>query len=374
MDNVFSERLQQRIKELEKRNRLLQKKLERSESNRVELENSYEAQSKLVSQVIQGLEKSRTEAEERSQELQEAFNNLKIMQTKLVQSEKMSALGMLVAGIAHEINNPISFIHGNIEHAYTYVHNLVDLLSLYQETYSEPDSKITALSEELELEFIVEDVFKILNSMQVGSERIRKIVSGLRTFSRLDEADYKEADLHDGLDSTLMLLQHRLKAYGHRPSISVNKNYGQLPKIACFSGQLNQVFMNILVNAIDAIEDLYEKQSQHQEKIDTGLITISTAMVNSKWVKVGIADNGLGMPEEIRQKIFNPFFTTKSIGQGTGMGLSISYQIIVENHGGTLDCSSTFEQGTKFVINIPVKQYQWRDLNYKHVTFATNGK
>lgn len=356
MDNVSPEQLQQHIKALEKHNRLLQKKLERSEFNRAELEKSYEVQSELVSQVIQGLEKSRTEAEFRSQELQEAFNNLQMMQTKLVQSEKMSALGMLVAGIAHEINNPVSFIHGNIEHAHNYAQNLIDLLNLYREIYSKPDSKITHLIEELEIDFVIEDLFKILKSMQVGSNRIRKIVSGLRTFSRLDEADYKEADLHDGLESTLMLLQNRLRGYGHLPSITVIKNYGKLPKIPCFSGQLNQVFMNILGNAIDAIDELYEKREQHQESPVGGEITICTSMINSQWLKIAIADNGLGMPEEIRSKIFDPFFTTKSIGKGTGMGLSISYQIIVENHGGTLECLSNVGKGTKFVIGIPVKQ------------------
>jgi signal transduction histidine kinase len=232
----------------------------------------------------------------------------------------------------------------------------VNLLNLYQSIYPNPDSKITALREELELEFIVEDLFKILNSMQVGSERISQIVSGLRTFSRLDEAAYKEADLHNGLDSTLMLLQHRLKGYGHRPSITIIKNYGQLPKISCFSGQLNQVFMNILVNAVDAIEDLYEKQSRYHDKPEAGHITIHTSMIKSQWVKVTIADNGLGMSEETRKKIFNPFFTTKSIGQGTGMGLSISYQIIVKNHGGTLECCSRVGEGTEFIISIPVKQ------------------
>lgn len=357
MDHVPPEQLQQHIKELEKRNRLLQKKLERSEFNRVELESSYEVQSKLVSQVIQGLEKSRAEAEARSQDLQEAFHNLQMMQTKLVQSEKMSALGMLVAGIAHEINNPVSFIHGNIEHACNYAQNLIDLLNLYQAIYPEPDHTIASLRDELEVDFIVEDFFKILSSIQVGSERIRKIVLGLRTFSRLDEADYKEADLHDGLDSTLMLLQHRLKAYSYRPNINVFKNYGHLPKVLCFSGQMNQVFMNILGNAIDAIEDFYTEQAQHQAlPIIAGNIVIYTTTINSQWIKISIADNGLGMSEEIRRKIFNPFFTTKSIGRGTGMGLSISYQIIVENHGGTLECHSSIGKGTEFIIGIPIKQ------------------
>ncbi|MEM7796347.1 MAG: ATP-binding protein [Cyanobacteria bacterium P01_C01_bin.118] len=350
MENLSLEQLQQRIKELEKQNRLLQKKLKRSEANRVELEKSYEVQSQLVSQTIQGLEKSRNEAEIHSKELQEALTNLQRMQTKVVQSEKMSALGVLVAGIAHEINSPVSFIHGNLEHACNYVHSLIDILNLYQQLYPHPNPKILTLCEELELDFIIEDLFKILNSMRIGSDRIRNIVMGLRTFSRLDEADHKEVNIHDGLESTLMLLQHRLKACGKRQPIIVHKHYSALPKILCFSGQLNQVFMNILANAIDAIDDAWKEQANPI----AGQITICTAMISQQLAKIVITDNGLGITETVREKIFNPFFTTKSIGQGTGMGLSISYQIIVENHGGTLDCWSTPGVGTEFTIKIPV--------------------
>lgn len=353
MDSIDSIEQQQRIQQLEKQNRLLKKKLERSEFNRAELENSYEVQSKLVSEIIQGLETSKAEAESRSHELEEAFNDLKVIQMQLVQSEKMSALGMLVAGIAHEINNPVSFIHGNIEYASSYAQNLVDIITLYQEVYPNPDARVKTLSEELELNFIVEDLFKTLSSIQVGSQRIHKIVSGLQTFSRFDQSEYKETDLHEGLDSTLMLLQHRLKAYGHRPCINIIKNYDELPKISCYGGQLNQVFMNIVVNAIDAIEDLYAQP--HQDQF-LGQITLGTAMVDAQWVKITIADNGLGMAESVANKIFNPFFTTKSVGKGTGMGLSISYQIVVENHGGSLDCFSIPGDGTEFVIKLPVQQ------------------
>jgi signal transduction histidine kinase len=356
MDNPSCEQLQQRVKALEKHNRLLQKKLERSESNRVELENSYEIQSKLVNQVIQGLEKSRAEAETRSQELQEAFNNLQMIQAKLVESEKMSALGVLVAGIAHEINNPINFIHGNIDYACRYVQSLIDVLNLYDEIYPEPDDRIQDLMKKLELDFVVKDLFQLLNSMKAGSDRISNIVLGLRTFSRLDEAEYKKANLHDGLDSTLMILQHRLKAKDNFPGITVIKHYGQLPQVPCFAGQLNQVFMNILANAIDAIEELYSQQTPHENQHNSGCITISTSIIDSQWAKIAIADNGLGMPEQVRQKIFNPFFTTKPVGKGTGMGMAISYQIIIEKHRGRLDCFSKMAKGTEFIIQIPLKQ------------------
>lgn len=355
MENPSLEHLQQQVKDLEKHNRLLQKQLKRSELSRVELENSYEIQSKLIGRVIQGLEKSRVEAEARSYELQEAFNNLQAIQTKLVESEKMSALGVMVAGVAHEINNPINFIHGNIGHAYTYVQNLVNLLHLYQESYPQPGRQIIDLIEELDLEFTVTDLFSLLKSMQVGSDRIRKIVLGLRTFSRLDEAEYKEADLHEGLDSTLMLLQHRLKTSGDSPEITIRKDYSKLPKVPCFSGQMNQVFMNVLANAIDAIEERYAKQTQQEGTHDAGCITIVTSMIDSRWVEITIADNGLGMPEEVRQKIFNPFFTTKPTGKGTGIGMSISYQIVIEKHGGKLDCFSEVTKGTEFVIQIPIE-------------------
>lgn len=353
MQDPSLEQLQQRVKELEKHSRLLQKKLDRSESNRLALENSYEIQSNLVNQTIQGLEKSRAEAENRSQALQQAFNDLQMMQAKLVESEKMSALGTLVAGIAHEINNPVNFIHVNIGYASQYVQEVLEVLHLYQAFYPEPVSAIRDRMDQIELEFIVEDLFKLLKSMKIGSDRIRDIVLGLRTFSRLDEAEYKEADLHEGLDSTLMILQHRLKG-NHHAAISVIKNYGQLPKILCFAGQLNQVFMNIIVNAIEAIEELQNNQKPSDNSHPKGCITISTSATD-QWVTVTIADNGVGMVEEVARKIFNPFYTTKSVGQGTGLGMSISYQIVVEKHGGKLDCLSQLEKGTKFIIQLPIR-------------------
>lgn len=351
------EQLQQYIKALEKQNRLLQKKLTRSESNRVTLEDSYEIQSRLVNRTIQGLEKSQAEAEARSQELQIAFQNLQMIQSQLIESEKMSALGVMVAGIAHEINNPMSFITGNISHAKGYVENLIEVLDLYQLLYPDPEPNVTALIEELDIPFVAQDVFQLLKSMQVGSDRISQIVSGLRTFSRLDEAEYKAADLHEGLDSTLMILQHRLRANGDHPAINVIKHYDQLPKIQCFAGQINQVFMNILANAIDAVQDCYNQRTPIENEDSQGCITITTSTINTHWVEIVIADNGLGMPENVRHKIFNPFYTTKAVGKGTGIGLSISYQIIVEKHGGQLDCVSKMGQGTEFIIQIPLDQH-----------------
>ncbi|MEM9006372.1 MAG: ATP-binding protein, partial [Cyanobacteria bacterium P01_F01_bin.86] len=287
------------------------------------------------------------------QKLQEALDRLKMLQSQLIQAEKMSALGVLIAGIAHEINNPISFIHGNIGYTRSYVQSLIDLLNLYHEIYPNPDNRISALIKEIELDFIIDDLFKILDSMQVGSDRIHQIVSGLRTFSRVDESAYKAVDLHACLDSTLMLLQHRLKADSNRPEITVTKSYNQLPEILCFPGQLNQVFMNILVNAIDAIEELYIQKTKDENRRSPGHIKVSTFADTLQWVKVIISDNGLGMTEEIQQKIFNPFFTTKPVGKGTGMGMSISYQIIVEKHHGKLDCFSEVGKGTEFILELP---------------------
>lgn len=333
MDRLSIEQLQQRVKELERQNRVLQKKLDRSESNRMLLEGFYEIQSQRIQQIVR---------------------DLKMMQAKLVESEKMSALGVLVAGIAHEINNPINFIHVNIGHTYNHVRDLINLLQLYQKFYPEPEREIVEASKELELDFIIEDLFKILQSMRTGSHRIRNIVLGLRTFARLDEAEYKEVNLHEGIESTLMILQHRLQAKTNREEISVTKQYAQLPKILCFAGQLNQVFMALLVNAIDAIEERQSQQRKSGNKVEEGCITLRTSTSNG-WVEVEIADNGTGMSREVQGQIFNPFFTTKSVGKGTGMGLAIVYQIVVEQHRGQLSCDSEIGKGTKFVFKIPVK-------------------
>ncbi len=293
---------------------------------------------------------------ERTQELQAALQDLTQTQSRLVQTEKMSSLGQLVAGIAHEINNPVNFIHGNVSHVNEYVTDLLSLVALYQQKYPNPDAEIQQAIADIELDFIEADLPKTLASMNIGTHRIREIVQSLRIFSRMDEAELKPVDLHTGIDSTLLILQHRLKARPDRPAIEVVKQYGDLPRVECYAGQLNQVFMNILANAIDALEET-SSHSSHQNGDTLGTITITTQYApKTQTVTVAIADNGPGMPETVKQRIFDPFFTTKPIGKGTGMGLSISYQIIHEKHNGQMECISTPDVGTEFIIHIPVKQ------------------
>jgi signal transduction histidine kinase len=286
-------------------------------------------------------------------ELQQALNDLQKTQTQLIQTEKMSSLGQLVAGIAHEINNPVNFIHGNIDYVQEYTQELINFVKLYQKYHPDSIADIQAKAEEIDLAFLLADLPKILDSMTIGTERIRQIVLSLRNFSRMDEAEYKAVDIHEGIDSTLLILQHRLKAKPEHPEIEVTKDYGNLPLLECYPGQLNQVFMNILVNAIDALEEDYRR---HDTKDHPRQITIRTSLVGSLWVKIAIADNGPGIPEQIQHRIFDPFFTTKPVGKGTGMGMSISYQIITEKHRGKLECFSTPNQGTEFVIEIPIRQ------------------
>ncbi len=297
--------------------------------------------------------------EERTQELQETLDDLTKTQSQLVQAEKMSSLGQLVAGIAHEINNPVNFIHANLSHVKDYADNLMEMIQLYQKHYPDPEDEIQALGEEIDLEFVQQDLPKILNSMRVGTDRIRQIVLSLRNFSRLDEAEFKDVDIHEGIDSTLMILQHRLKNQPDRPNIEIVKDYGKLPLVDCYPGQFNQVVMNILANAIDALEELLvsgQWSIAKNQATDKPTIRISTSVIDTKWVQIAIADNGTGMTQQVKQQIFNPFFTTKPIGKGTGMGMSISHQIITEKHHGKLECFSTLGQGTKFIIQIPIQQ------------------
>ncbi|MGD1807507.1 ATP-binding sensor histidine kinase [Dapis sp. BLCC M126] len=283
--------------------------------------------------------------EERTQHLQQTLQKLQQTQGQLIQTEKMSSLGQMVAGIAHEINNPITFISGNITHAREYVQDLLELLNLYQENCSAPSAAIQEKLEEVELEFLCEDLEKLFSSMQTGSERISKIILGLRNFSRLDEKGMKRVNIHEGLENTLLILQHRLKDNGLCPKIAIIKNYGELPPVNCYPSQLNQVFLQIITNAIDALTT-----SKAQ---DCPEISITTQMQNNQTIRICIADNGPGMSETVQQRIFDPFFTTKPVGQGTGLGLSISYQIVTEQHGGQLQCISQLEKGTEFIIDIP---------------------
>lgn len=305
-------------------------------------------------QIEDNLRQSEFELRQKAQELENTLIELYKTQTQLVQSEKMSSLGQLVAGIAHEINNPVNFIFGNLAPASNYAQDLLRLLYLYQQHYPNPHLEIQAEAEAIDIEFLVEDFPKILSSMKIGAERIQDIVRSLRNFSRMDEAEVKEVDIHEGIDSTLMILQNRLKTKAECPDIQVIKEYEDLPLVECYAGQLNQVFMNILSNAIDAVEESNKQRSLQNIVESPSCIRINTS-INTDSVVITISDNGNGISEDILTKIFDPFFTTKKVGKGTGLGLSISYQIVTVKHSGKLWCESIPKQGTKFVIELPTK-------------------
>ncbi|MEO0968165.1 MAG: ATP-binding protein [Cyanobacteria bacterium J06639_18] len=310
------------------------------------------------------VEKRTQELIEKNSILEKTLRELKKTQGQLIQNEKMSSLGQLVAGIAHEINNPVNFIHGNLSHADEYIQDLLGLVEIYQEEYPEPTTKVQEEIESIDLDFLNEDLPKLLASMKVGSLRIREIVKSLRNFSRLDESEYKQADIHEGIDSTLMILQNRLKVKPESYGIEIIKEYGELPLVECYPGQLNQVFMNLIGNAIDALDEYQQKGKQEKSmglstgdvKATKNQIRIYTQTLDSEFVTICIADNGPGIPKEIISRLFDPFFTTKEVGKGTGLGLAISHQIIVEKHNGTLECLSRIGEGTEFIIKIPITQ------------------
>ncbi len=295
------------------------------------------------------------ELNQKNQQLQETLQELKRTQSQLIQTEKMSSLGQIVAGVAHELNNPVSFIHGNLAHISEYTQNLLALIDIYQEIYPDNVDRIDDFFSNFDLDFLREDIPKTLASMKMGTQRIREIVLTLRNFSRLDEAEMKPVNIHEGIDSTLLILQSRLQSKSSYSPIEIIKNYGNLPKIECYAGQLNQVFMNILNNAIDALDRFSQELMTVKTSHDLRKIIIQTQVVNSDWVAISIKDNGGGMSSHIKQKLFEPFFTTKPIGQGTGLGLSICYQIIVDKHHGKIECFSEPGQGAEFFIQIPIK-------------------
>lgn len=316
----------------------------------------------------EALRQSEAREREKAKELELTLGELKRTQANLIQTEKMSSLGRLVAGVAHEINNPISFIGGNLTYARRYFQDLLDLVQLYQATYPNPTQEIQQRVSQIDLNFLVQDWSKLMNSMQVGAKRIQEIVLSLRNFSRLDENDLKSVDIHQGIDNTLLILQHRLKAEGRRPEIQVIKDYDPLPKVTCYASQLNQVFMNLINNAIDAVETQPDSrvitihtlliQNYHQTLIELPWANIiynhPVQTPNPQSVVILVTDNGPGMSKEILHKIFDPFFTTKPVGSGTGLGLSISYQIVVEKHRGQLSCISAPGYGTAFIVDIPL--------------------
>ncbi|QMS87767.1 response regulator [Nostoc edaphicum CCNP1411] len=306
--------------------------------------------------------------------LQQALDDLKASQVQQIQNEKMVALGQLVAGLAHEINNPISFIYGNLQYAGQYVQDLVNIIEVYQQEYPKPTPKIQQIAKDVDLNFMIKDLQSLIGAMYRGSDRIREIVLALQHFSRHDEAEMKRVNIHEDIENTLVMLQHRLREVAERPAIIIVKDYGNLPLVTCYASELNQVFMHLLNNAIDAIEErvgngelgvpsgdkgrwgMENQSSTLYSLLPAPQIRIHTEVTDLNMVKIAIADNGLGIEESLRSRLFDPFFTTKPVGKGSGLGLSISYQIIVQKHRGNITCTSDVGKGAEFAIEIPIEQ------------------
>ncbi|MDF5736825.1 MULTISPECIES: hybrid sensor histidine kinase/response regulator [unclassified Nostoc] len=292
---------------------------------------------------------------ERTAALSRALKDLQESQLQLVQTEKMSALGQLVAGVAHEINNPVGFIYGNLGHASIYFKEMIKLIDLYQQHYPNPVPEIQEKIVAIDLKYVLSDLPNLISSMQDGVQRIRNISTSLRTFSRSDSDRKVYCNIHDGIDSTIMILKHRLKASQSRPEIQVIRDYDNLPELECFIGQLNQVFMNLLANAIDALEESNVGRTYTEIEANPNQLLIQTTLTEDQnHILIRIKDNGVGMSADVQQKIFDYLFTTKAVGQGTGLGLSIAYQIVVEKHGGTLEVNSALGQGSDFIIKLPI--------------------
>jgi len=315
-------------------------------------------------QIEEALRQSESQLKARNEEIAKALRDLQQTQSLMVQNEKMVSLGQLVAGVAHEINNPVSFIYGNVMHAETYFQDLIKMLEIYQQEYPNPTPAVQDGIDDVDLNFLLKDLPRLLKSMKIGAERIHQIVLSLKNFSRLDETGQKQVDIHEGLESTLLILQHRFKETAGHPRIFLIKEYGNLPKFQCYPGQLNQVFMNIIGNSLDALEEAMENGNWIAPDMSpltycpSPTIRISTEFIQGKELEdrivIRISDNGPGIPIEVQKRLFDPFFTTKNPGKGTGLGLSISYKIVVEKHGGKLTCISIPSQGAEFVIEIPV--------------------
>ena len=293
--------------------------------------------------------------EQRTEKLNQALQDLQQAQIQILKSEKMAALGQLTSGITHEINNPVNFITGNLKHAQEYIQDLINLLNLYQESFPDPGKKIESEIESMDLDFLKDDLPKTIISMQEGSKRLRQISTSVKIFSYADTGQKVAFNIHDGIDSTVIILKHRLKSNDNRPDIEIVKNYGNLPEVQCFPGQLNQVFMNLLANAIDALEEANQGISYEEIAANPNKITIQTEILpDGTSIAIRIKDNGSGMPKEVQENIFEHLFTTKEVGKGTGLGLSISRQIVEEKHHGKLSCCSQLGRGTEFLIVLPI--------------------